>query len=384
MTDSVFSGAVGSDLPFLGMRRLAAMLAALGVLGVALGFAVLSRSRESRPIALYPAEHAGTWGYDDRAEGGRSVSDVRTVGTLVRWAWKLDSGVAWPYLGIQFSPASGRPLDVSGFDSIELEWSSRHAVPVRIICMLELPGFTDPAKPLSRLYRAIEITPAAPSKRQSWSLARFDTPPWWLRSHRFTRDSCPVRWDRLLSVNIEQGESVSPTRGDTVEIRSIRFVRNGPSPLAGAGLLLLGAVLVAGGFALWSFAPGSADAVALPRPVPLEVPPPRSERVREWLLGNYHRSDLSLDVMARDLGIGSDAVSQEVRKAFGKPFKAALNALRLAEAQRLLVTTELGIAEIAFKVGYGSVPHFNRLFREQWGRSPTQERDARRATSSEE
>lgn len=89
---------------------------------------------------------------------------------------------------------------------------------------------------------------------------------------------------------------------------------------------------------------------------------------------HYSGADLSLETMAKELGLGEDVLSREIRKAFQDTFKGTLNRLRLTEAQRLLRESDLGIAEIAYKVGYGNVSHFNRLAKEAWGRTPTEER----------
>lgn len=39
-------------------------------------------------------------------------------------------------------------------------------------------------------------------------------------------------------------------------------------------------------------------------------------------------------------------------------------------------------AEVAYKVGYGNVPHFNRLAKEAWGCTPTEARQADRSAGS--
>jgi AraC-like DNA-binding protein len=69
-----------------------------------------------------------------------------------------------------------------------------------------------------------------------------------------------------------------------------------------------------------------------------------------------------------------------VKRVFQETFKGVLNRLRLQEARRLLHESDLGIAEIAYKVGYGNVSHFNRLAKETWGRTPTEERTLARSS----
>jgi AraC-like DNA-binding protein len=44
--------------------------------------------------------------------------------------------------------------------------------------------------------------------------------------------------------------------------------------------------------------------------------------------------------------------------------------LRINEAQKLLQETELGIAEIAFQVGFENLSYFNRSFKNLTGSAP--------------
>jgi AraC-like DNA-binding protein len=111
----------------------------------------------------------------------------------------------------------------------------------------------------------------------------------------------------------------------------------------------------------------------------MEAPLARSAQIRTWMETRYHDPKASVEMLGRDLSMGSDATSREVRRAFQDSFKGALNRVRLQEARRLLKESELGIAEIAYKVGYGNVSHFNRLAKDAWGCTPTEERARTRA-----
>jgi len=59
-----------------------------------------------------------------------------------------------------------------------------------------------------------------------------------------------------------------------------------------------------------------------------------------------------------------------LKKVSGLPFKQYLNRLRLEEAKRLLTQTDLQVSDIAYKVGYGNISHFNRVFKDHLGISP--------------
>ena len=63
------------------------------------------------------------------------------------------------------------------------------------------------------------------------------------------------------------------------------------------------------------------------------------------------------------IGIHERKISAIIKKKTDLNFKQFLNKLRIAEAKRLLLETDLQISEIAFKVGYGNASHFNRVFK---------------------
>lgn len=103
--------------------------------------------------------------------------------------------------------------------------------------------------------------------------------------------------------------------------------------------------------------------------MPLDAPQPDLERLTAHLASNYHRDSLDLATVAQEIALSPRRVTALLSER-GESFKGVLNRLRLLEARRLLIETDLQVAEIAFKVGYGNVSHFNRMFRDRFGRSP--------------
>jgi len=47
-----------------------------------------------------------------------------------------------------------------------------------------------------------------------------------------------------------------------------------------------------------------------------------------------------------------------------------LTELRMRRAATLLVSTNMSVSEIALEVGYLSLSHFSRMFRERFGKTP--------------
>jgi AraC-like DNA-binding protein len=63
------------------------------------------------------------------------------------------------------------------------------------------------------------------------------------------------------------------------------------------------------------------------------------------------------------------------RKAVGITFTDCLGRIRVEQAKRLLLNPHLRVSEIAYAVGFQSLTHFNRMFRQLTGESPTRFRD---------
>jgi AraC-like DNA-binding protein len=53
-------------------------------------------------------------------------------------------------------------------------------------------------------------------------------------------------------------------------------------------------------------------------------------------------------------------------------FTEYLSRVRVEKAKALLANGSMQIGQVAFDAGFGSIPHFNRVFRRYAGFSPTQ------------
>lgn len=79
-------------------------------------------------------------------------------------------------------------------------------------------------------------------------------------------------------------------------------------------------------------------------------------------------------VMACEIGISG----RQMERLFGRylncsPKKYCVD-LRLQKAQRLLVQTDMSVTEIAFATGFNSPTHFAKIYRVQFGVSPSDQK----------
>jgi AraC-like DNA-binding protein len=96
----------------------------------------------------------------------------------------------------------------------------------------------------------------------------------------------------------------------------------------------------------------------------------------------FREEGLTIGALAERLGAQEYKVRQLINAQLGfKNWSAFLNRFRIAAAEKLLADpgqAHLGVAEIAYQVGYRSLATFNRAFKELNGRPPSEYRAHRR------
>jgi len=85
----------------------------------------------------------------------------------------------------------------------------------------------------------------------------------------------------------------------------------------------------------------------------------------------YMRNDKMEDI-ARQLFISSRQLGRTVRQRYGKTLRQMFFDRRILEAERLLLTTDMSLSQIAASVGFGSAAIFSREFRQRRNMSPAQ------------
>lgn len=88
------------------------------------------------------------------------------------------------------------------------------------------------------------------------------------------------------------------------------------------------------------------------------------QAIREWIKEN-RRGDLSVQRCAAAFQYNPDYLTQLFKAETGEPLRHYMIGCRLQEAKRLLLNTDLHVAEIAYQVGFQDVKHFMKTFK-QW------------------
>lgn len=331
--------------------------------------------------------------FTDEDKSGRSTAAIDTTKGILHLSMRLDTGAQYPLAGgILFLSRDSTVVDMSGPGDLELRFGTSD-IPALKVCLVEdLPGFTRNDAWQTARYECtdIELLPGTPVARIP--LEKFITPPWWnVASGLRTSQIGPEKRARIVRLILQTAEGSPVHQKYDLRIREIVLRQERPWALpAGLGIGLLLALLQL--FLVRRRNHPAADVVVhQPQIAPVVFQPIEarsySDREREAVVEcigrDYVDPELSLEKVSRSTGVPLDRVTSHVKAASGLLFKAYLNRVRGEAAHKLLLETDLPVSEIAMKVGYGSPPHFNRVFREIYGTTPTALREGGSPTSTE-
>lgn len=88
------------------------------------------------------------------------------------------------------------------------------------------------------------------------------------------------------------------------------------------------------------------------------------QQIIQYIRENFHDPDFSLQSIADSLQMSTPYLSQYFKKNTEHTISEYVTRLRMEKAKDLLLNTDMGVNEIAYEVGYYSVPSFIRKFRE--------------------
>lgn len=94
-------------------------------------------------------------------------------------------------------------------------------------------------------------------------------------------------------------------------------------------------------------------------------------RVKKYIQENYYKK-ITLKMLADMIGMNATYFSVFFKKNAGENYIAYITKVRMKEAHRLLISTDLLTYEIAEKVGYNTVRRFTDTFRKTYGLNPTE------------
>jgi AraC-like DNA-binding protein len=88
----------------------------------------------------------------------------------------------------------------------------------------------------------------------------------------------------------------------------------------------------------------------------------------------HYTEPLTLPAVAQSAGLSVSRLAHVFKAQVGMSVTAYLNMVRVKWAEYYLANSQTRVSETAFQVGFGNLSHFNHVFRQATGLSPTQYR----------
>ncbi|NET40137.1 MAG: helix-turn-helix transcriptional regulator [Cyanothece sp. SIO1E1] len=95
----------------------------------------------------------------------------------------------------------------------------------------------------------------------------------------------------------------------------------------------------------------------------------RLHHARDILMQQMESPPLLLE-LAQQVGMDDCKLKRGFRQLFGKTVFGYLHDARLERSRQLLTTGTMSVTEVAYTIGYNSLPSFSKAFRKRFGRSP--------------
>lgn len=96
------------------------------------------------------------------------------------------------------------------------------------------------------------------------------------------------------------------------------------------------------------------------------------EKAVKYVEENISRSDLSVEELAREMGMSRVHLYKKISTLTGKSPIEFIRLLRLKRATQYLAESQLTIAEIAYKLGFNNPKYFSKYFKDEFGILPSE------------
>lgn len=292
-----------------------------------------------------------------------------------------------PYVGYSIGMKGlTKPFALTAYDTVHVTVRVDH----RQTCYFLLNMYVDEGSPLAGNVKDVSLMCELPlyKEQESYALAidNFFVPDWWLFENGLTEDTVDRKYlNKIRTINIHFGAQDN-NYANKVYLKDITFTqRQGHFHLWWSGATLLYVL-----FILMIHSIVQQHRALLKRREKIVVPYDTLDRITlgvqslkaivTYIGSHYMQEGLSLADVADACEVSTARVTQLLSEHFQEvSFKQYLNMIRVYEAKRLILESEMNISEIGFTVGFANVTHFNRTFKSILEITPSDLRRQKRA-----
>lgn len=331
-----------------------------------------------KPIIIFPSDNDLQFElYADKANDGNSEIIKQSISeSSIDFHFILRDGFLNPYVGliIRPNPQDGI-INLLNYNQIHLDIEGQDVESIALYIFTR-NNLKNPTNPELCFQSTLEIS----SERNQYKilLDQFRMPDWWRDFNSISRDE-KIQLDLKEVLHINIGTTYTPKLGTerSLRIHSIRFERNN-SPLL--KVLLLAELLVFLLLIIIHGIRGYSKQIPAPltiayKPLTIDNENHQPSGFMKYINSHFHDQGLNLEQVTAETGINQRRIAQSIQDTYNCNFKTYINQIRITEAKRLLKESSLNMGEISYSVGFNNQSHFNRVFKNFTGNSPTEFRD---------
>lgn len=100
------------------------------------------------------------------------------------------------------------------------------------------------------------------------------------------------------------------------------------------------------------------------------------DKIIKCINKNISDSDFNVEAICTEVGISRTQLHRKMKEMTGLSTTEFLRNIRLEQAARLLKERHVGVAQVAYSLGFANKGHFSKVFKQHFGVSPSEYRDA--------
>jgi AraC-like DNA-binding protein len=319
--------------------------------------------------------------FDDKLfKGDSQIESFSYTSQELILNYRLRPGAQFPMVFINFSLGTAEnPFDLSGIESVAIDIGGATVKSILLFFQTFVPGISRPGMENALTLRpsqySLEFTPGV--RNYTVAIQKFVTEPWWLATANPGPRKLPLEdYKRVVNFSIMLNQDSSSyifDKPEQIVIKRLAFNKS----ISNINLsLLIGVVFLYSVFYSLQLAQSIRNClIKVPAQKPVQVVTYHEHdlgRIKEFIETHYCDPDISANMIYQKLGIPRTRVSKLLTQEYHLTFKQIINKMRIEEAKRLVKQTDLRIIDISLTLGFQNVTHFNYVFKEQTGMSPSE------------
>lgn len=329
-----------------------------------------------QPISVFPNDKEFKYVmYNDNQIGGNSIiTNTVQSNKLLQFDFKLFKKIQSPYVGVSIQPKHTQYIDVSDYNriSIHTKKTNLQSLSVAIITKNTNEKYITKSPDV---ISATSIEIFDNTKIYNLELDQFNVPDWWKTLNSINENEIILPdFEKVTAINISNGYTPDIQGEKSLQIDSITFSRDNSQLLYFlilCEILFVICVLIIM-YIRNRFKTVQSGMEITYKPIELDTSNESNSQFIQYINSNFHNPELSLDIIVLNSKSSKRTITAYVQQTYNCNVKTYINRIRIHEAKRLLIESDLLIGEIAYKVGFNNQTHFNRVFKSEMEISPSE------------